>query len=269
MDAQEVAREFLSLWAPDKWDSVSFRTLLPPFDCDEPPVYRKIGSNLFADMFDHMGSGNMVKVASTQGWAQWLWSEFLCHHRVYTAFSTNDAICQVPRIYKYVTGDRTEWWDRNGLLICDPGDSPPQSRAALITQRIVQVPKVARQALVRLFWPQKSTKSALSNLSSHDCLMHIHLGKGGPLFPAADSFMISPRNLTLNLNQICWLGLPILDYSGAIGEALALMHWSVRVDGSCVKFVLGSEAHSIKPVEYGPQSLLRSMTLRLFISWSR
>jgi hypothetical protein len=41
------------------------------------------------------------------------------------------------------------------------------------------------------------------------------------------------------------LKLPIVDYSRAIGEALAVIHWRANIDAYDIEFVLGSEAEAI------------------------
>lgn len=37
------------------------------------------------------------------------------------------------------------------------------------------------------------------------------------------------------------LNLPVLFYTGAMGEALAIIHWAAHVDGFDIEFVLSSE----------------------------
>ncbi|KAJ5531537.1 hypothetical protein N7527_004930 [Penicillium freii] len=94
--------------------------------------------------------------------------------------------------------------------------------------------ELARQALIDTDCPAPLRVAVLSHGTNRDCLAHIYLGRRrgahGP----------PPRNFTLRNFNLC-LDQMIEYYARAIGQALAIMHWSANVDGYDVEFVLGSE----------------------------
>lgn len=112
---------------------------------------------------------------------------------------------------------------------------------ALITERILPLPKIAREVLVALYCPSESQSSVLNDGTNRDCLARIYLGKRrAQNTPLAPNFTL--RNFNLCLDQMLDLDLPVNDYASAMGEALAVTHWHANVDAYDVEFVLGSEA---------------------------
>ncbi|CAG9990160.1 unnamed protein product [Clonostachys byssicola] len=115
---------------------------------------------------------------------------------------------------------------------------------ALATQYILPLPKVVRAALIDLYCPEEHKAAVTENPSNQDCLARIYLGRSRlPNAPKSPNFTL--RNFNLHLDQMMELKLPILDYSRAIGEALAVIHWRANIDAYDIEFVLGSEAEAI------------------------
>ena len=84
-----------------------------------------------------------------------------------------------------------------------------------------------------------------------DCLVHPYLGKRrvtGELARFASFFTI--RNMILQLDQMEHLELDVKYYAEQMAEALAVIHWVVRVDGRGIEFVLGSAPSAVRrPLE--------------------
>ncbi|CAI7632905.1 unnamed protein product [Penicillium discolor] len=100
--------------------------------------------------------------------------------------------------------------------------------------------ELARQALIDAYCPVPSRLAVMSHDTNRDCLARIYLGRRRDANdPPARNFTL--RNFNLCLDQMIELDLPIQHYARAIGQALAIMHWSANVDGYDVEFVLGSE----------------------------
>src|SRR5690606_18752349 len=116
----------------------------------------------------------------------------------------------------------------------------PLPTMALITERILPLPRPIRHALIDLFCPENSKASVKENATNRDCLARVYLGKRRPEGPPPANFSL--RNYNLHLDQMLDLNLPVYDYATAIAEALAIIHWAANVDGYDIEFVLGSEA---------------------------
>lgn len=151
---------------------------------------------------------------------------------------------QIPRIFSYVPKTNKEWWDSHLSLFRGSHLSFPLPAMALITERILPLPKLARQALIDTYCPASSRVAVLSHDTNRDCLARIYLGRRrGAHDPPPRNFTL--RNFNLCLDQMVELDLPNQYYARAIGQALAIMHWSANVDGYDVEFVLGSERETI------------------------
>jgi hypothetical protein len=203
--------------------------------------FRKIGFGQCGLVFERPGRDYVVKIARP-GFHDALWSDLTAHYSVYKAFQHHPTLeCRVPTVYAYHNKDDTEWWDKHLPLFPDSQADFPMPSDALFSERILPLPKIAREALVALYCPPELQRSVLDNDSNRDCLARIYLGKRrAQNTPLAPNFTL--RNFNLCLDQMLDLDLPVHDYASAMGEALAVTHWHANVDAYDVEFVLGSES---------------------------
>lgn len=149
-------------------------------------------------------------------------------------------MCRVPRVFKYVPKDNRQWWEEILPLFADVHESLRLPSMALITQRILPLPRVARQALINTYCPLYLRPAASASPTNRDCLARICLGRrrraDAPLSP---NFTL--RNFNLCLDQILELNLPAASFAAAMGESLAVIHWSANVDAYDIELALGSE----------------------------
>ncbi|KAJ5081919.1 zinc finger protein-domain-containing protein [Penicillium alfredii] len=119
-------------------------------------------------------------------------------------------------------------------------ESTPLPAMAFITEGILPLPKIAREALITKYCPQHLQAHVSASATNRDCLARVYLGRRLPAtVPLAPNFTL--RNYNLCLDQVVELNLPVELYAAGIGEALAIIHWAANVDGYEVEFVLGSE----------------------------
>ncbi|KAK0726972.1 hypothetical protein B0T26DRAFT_692515, partial [Lasiosphaeria miniovina] len=77
-----------------------------------------------------------------------LWEDFLSHLRVFKALSAHsESECRIPRVFSYVSKDNAGWWDMNKPFL-PPSSEFPLPSVALITERIIPLPKAIRHALI-------------------------------------------------------------------------------------------------------------------------
>lgn len=208
--------------------------------------YRKIGFGQCGLIFERPGMTYILKLAKKH-YEDALWVDFTAHYNVSTAFQKFNPECRVPKLYSYVAKDDTGWWTSN-LSKFEDQQANDASFAlptmGLISERILPLPKITREALIDEFCPAHLRSLVRSNPVNRDCLARVYLGKrrrpGQPLPP---NFTL--RNFNLHLDQMLELGLPVNDYAEAMGEALAIIHWKANIDGYDIEFVLGSEAQEL------------------------
>ncbi|KAI9151621.1 zinc finger protein-domain-containing protein [Paramyrothecium foliicola] len=225
---------------------------------DNVVPFERIGFGQCGLVFEQAGRGYAIKVAK-KGYADALWTDVVAHLNIYESFEKHHPECQVPRVYQYVTDSNKDWWDENlqHFNTNQQGHDFHLPAMALISQRIFPLPKVVRTALIEKFCPQNLKTSALANKTNRDCLARIYLGKRRQTnSPPSPNFTL--RNFNLHLDQMLEMGMPVLDFSRAIGQALAIIHWSAKVDGYDIEFVLGSQPDTVF-LHGGPPRLTGAM----------
>lgn len=203
-----------------------------------PVGYRAIGFGQCGLVFEKPGRDYVVKVAKI-AYDDALWSDFKAHFFVFHAFERQQhAECRIPRVYSYVPKENHSWWELNGPLLAH--DSLHLPAMALITERILPLPKLARQALINTYCPPALRPAASINPTNRDCLARIYLGRRrSSNTPLAPNFTL--RNCNLSVDQMIDLQLPVTLYAAAMGEGLAIIHWAAQVDAYDIEFVLGSQ----------------------------
>ncbi|KAB5527934.1 zinc finger protein-domain-containing protein [Coniochaeta sp. 2T2.1] len=202
--------------------------------------YRKIGFGQCGLVIQRPGRDFVVKIArpAFQGA---LWSDFMAHLHVHHGFESQriPVDIRVPKVFTFVNDNNSDWWQyHRGLL--QEHEGFPLPSAALISQRILPLPKIAREALISLYCPPALQAAAMADRSNRDCLARIYLGRRRP-----ENARLAPnfslRNFNLCLDQMLDLKLPVNYYASAMGEALAVIHWQANVDGYDIEFVLGTD----------------------------
>lgn len=204
--------------------------------------YRTIGFGQCGLVFERPGRNHVLKIAKPS-YEDSLWADFVAHVRVRQAFERQEHVkCRVPRVFSYVTKSNQNWWKQNRPLITEAHHSVSLPAMTLITERILPLPGIARQALIRKYCPPPFQSAARANPTNRDCLARVYLGRRHPAdAPPSRNFTL--RNYNLCLDQMIELELPVKILATAMGEALAIIHWAAHVDGYDIEFVLGSEGN--------------------------
>jgi hypothetical protein len=206
-----------------------------------PVGFRTIGFGQCGIVFERPGRGYVVKV-SRPFFEDSLWSDFKAHFAVQQAFKKHCPEVSVPKVFSYIPKTDLDWWGRH-LPFFDLQSTVSLPAMALMTERILPLPRVARQALIDTYCPAQLRAVISSHPTNRDCLARVYLGRRRPInHPPPANFSL--RNFNLCLDQMVELNLPVRHYAKAIGEALATIHWSANVDAYDVEFVLGSEGET-------------------------
>ncbi|CAG7995997.1 unnamed protein product [Penicillium salamii] len=203
--------------------------------------YRTIGFGQCGVVFERPGRNYVIKVARPF-YEDSLWADFTAHFQVRKAFQaqSTEPVCRVPKLFSYVTKENEQWWKDNLPFLSPTPHSLALPAMAIVTERILPLPKVARQALINAYCPATSRPAVSANHTNRDCLARVYLGRRRPTnLPPTPNFTL--RNYNLCLDQMIDLGLPVQSFAAGIGEALAIVHWAAHVDAYDIEFVLGSE----------------------------
>lgn len=221
--------------------------------------FRKIGFGQCGLVFERPGRGYIVKLARPF-FHDSLWNDFLVHSQVSECFEKQSSTprCIVPAVYSYVAKYDEDWWEEYGPLL-EKTDDFPTPTMVLVTERILPLPKAARNALIKLFCAEELQESAKSNPLNRDCLARVYLGRHRPN-AGQPTPNFSLRNFNLHLDQMLDLRLPVNQYARAMAESLAIIHWSANVDGYDIEFVLGSEPETSRRIYSKPLSELLGLT---------
>ncbi|CAG8154268.1 unnamed protein product [Penicillium olsonii] len=203
--------------------------------------YREIGFGECGVVFERLGQNYVIKVARPF-YEDSLWADFSAHFQVRKAFESqsNEPTCRIMKLFSYVPKDNQRWWEEKLPFLSPTCPSLYLPTMALITERILPLPKTARQALIDAYCPAISRTAVAANPTNRDCLARIYLGRRRPPgTPQAPNFTL--RNFNLCLDQAIDLEFPVNLFAAGIGEALAIIHWVAHVDAYDIEFVLGSE----------------------------
>lgn len=202
--------------------------------------YRTIGFGQCGIIFERPGYDYVLKVARPF-FEDSLWNDFICHLQIWRAFESQNLSCRVPRPFSYVTKTNANWWNETMPLLDGTWrGSFPLPAMTLVSERIIPLPSIVRQVLIDEYCPEGLKNEARVKSSNRDCLARIYLGRRRPKDqPLPPNFTL--RNFNLHLDQMQDLGLDVAYFAAIIGEALAVVHWSARVDAYDIEFVLGSD----------------------------
>lgn len=213
--------------------------------------FRVIGFGQCGLVFERPGRGFVLKVAK-RSYQDALWNDFLAHLRVQEAFDrieSKNCEVRVPRILSYISQENTLWWKENSSLFLNVHESITLPAMALVSERILPIPKIAREVLIQHYCAALSRAAVANNPANRDCLVRLYLGQRRTTKVPPPNFTL--RNYNLYLDQMIELNFPVNRIATSIGEALAVLHWSAYVDAYDIEFVLGSEADA----KYSPEIL--------------
>ncbi|KAH7318991.1 hypothetical protein BKA65DRAFT_556420 [Rhexocercosporidium sp. MPI-PUGE-AT-0058] len=192
---------------------------------EDPPktILKKMLSGTCGFVFAQLGTAQVVKRAREDGPdSAALWNDFLMHKKVEQGFETGNSsglpTVHVPRPILYVSRTDTFWWENNGHRF--PNDFQTPSNL-LMSERILPLPKFIREALIQLYCPENLRSSQFDEPKNKDCLR--------------PQRFFSLRNFKLHLNQMVDLGLDVATFATTMANALAILHWEVKIDAADVE----------------------------------
>ncbi|KAJ5100001.1 zinc finger protein-domain-containing protein [Penicillium argentinense] len=206
--------------------------------------YRAIGFGQCGLIFEKPGHGFALKIAK-RSYEDALWNDLTVHLRIQEAFDqpqNKDSECRVPRLFSYISKDSNVWWEQNLSLFRNVHASISLPAMTLVSQRILPLPKIAREILINKYCAAASRAFVAANPTNRDCLARIYLGSRRATKIPPPNFTL--RNFNIYVDQLVEMKFPIEKLAASIGEALAIIHWSANVDAYDIEFVLGSEADS-------------------------
>ncbi|KAK3689942.1 hypothetical protein B0T22DRAFT_378846 [Podospora appendiculata] len=219
----------------------------------EPGAVVKIARPHFGDSLraDYVAHERVSKIFSAREWTSDL-------HDISRIYKDRGAIhAKLPKVIRLEINDSAATLGRfvrqkAQLKLHEPevklGEDNSPGRTvmanALYTSHIPPLSKPVRDALIELYCPVEKRDSVHADPTNVDCLVRVYLGRRRRIgAPAPPNFAL--RNYNLHLDQMVDLGLPVVRYAAAMGEALADMHWGANVDAFDVEFVLGGPAADI------------------------
>jgi hypothetical protein len=202
----------------------------------------EIGKGSCGRVFEQIGTTQVVKKAHHKN--DDLWNDYLMHKRIEEGFDIGRKVenftpANVPRPFLFIGADNRVWWESNAHRFPSNSQTPAN---LLLSERIMPMPKLIRDALVALYCPAQLKETQRTNLSNKACLVRVYLGKkkNPPQPGSRPPTLFTLRNFPLHLNQMTDLSLDIENFARSMADALALMHWVIKVDARDVEFVLGS-----------------------------
>ncbi len=171
----------------------------------------------------------------------------IMHARVLEALKASPVSIDtcVPKCLGYLTSESAEWWSLN--LHNFPKDHQQPSNI-LLSERILPLPRIARDALIDLYFPKAQPahrrEAAKQDQANRDCLARVYIGKRRDPSRRPPQFF-SLNNFNLHVDQMEDLDVDIDALAESMADALALMHWAAKIDADDVEFVLGSASTQI------------------------
>ncbi|KAK4155805.1 zinc finger protein-domain-containing protein [Chaetomidium leptoderma] len=243
--------------------SFQAETPIKAHERDDGP-FIKIGEGECGAVFAREGDSFAVKLPRTYEHAA-LWNDYVNHARIARLFDMweFDEV-KIPACHYFVPADEPRFFKQHPRL----GEAVYQEcnlpASALVTERILPLPKRVRTLLINKYCAKKMKDQARTDPANRDCLVRIYLGSTQG---KTGQHLFSLRNFKMHLNQIMELQLDVRALARRVGMALALMHWAAKTDARGVEFVLGSssktislaadpsELWSVRPLKYtGPAS---------------
>ncbi|KAH0529250.1 hypothetical protein TsFJ059_004019 [Trichoderma semiorbis] len=203
------------------------------------PTFRKIGAGACGAIFGQDGKSIVIKLAKTDDELS-LWNDYHKHTSIAEQFRKWDfKDVRIPECYYFVPKEDPHYFRQNPELAQAAREVCHLPTSALVTERILPLPKDTRIHLIEKYCAPRIKAAAIGDEANKDCLVRVYLGsmqgKTGGMF-------FSLRNFKMHLNQIVDLQLDVTAMAGRMGIAMALMHWAAKTDARDIEFVLGSSS---------------------------
>lgn len=203
--------------------------------------FRAIGVGTCGRIFEQPGDPLVIKLEVPHSYGgRNLQNDFAMHQRIFAAFKKHqqalDLDVHVPQPFQFVPKSDEDWWDRNGERFPVAHRKPA---AIIFMERILPLPRKVREALIDKYCPERIRAIAKQSPGNKDCLVRLYLGKL-KRDRSRPSIMFNLRNFNLHINQCTEIDVETEPFARAMADALAIMHWDVKVDAHDVEFVLGS-----------------------------
>lgn len=229
-------------------------------------AFREIATGSIGKVFEHPGTPWVYKLPLANDTAK-VWNNYVMNRRIEQSFNklgsaAGEAL--VPRAIWYAQPSTASFWDVNIDRFEYTDAFPAMRRDVICFERIFPLAKPIRESLIDHFWPENLRDSAKVYEANKDCLVRPLFGRkrrGGHSMLKAFSL----RNYQLHLDQYEEIGLEGLgarDLIHAMADALAVLHWHVKIDGNDIEFVLGSSPQ-------GEQQVRREVSLDQLLAAER
>ncbi|KAL7959372.1 zinc finger domain-containing protein [Trichoderma compactum] len=203
------------------------------------PTCRKIGAGACGAIFGQDGKSIVIKLAKTNDELA-LWNDYHRHTSIAEQFHKWDfKDVRIPECYYFVPKDDPHFFRQRPELAEAAREVCHLPTSALLTERILPLPKDGRIHLIDKYCAPRIKEAAFGDEANRDCLVRLYLGsmhgKSGGMF-------FSLRNFKMHLNQMVDLQLDVKAMAGRMGIAMAIMHWAAKTDARDIEFVLGSSS---------------------------
>ena len=147
----------------------------------------------------------------------------------------------IPQVIRFMESEDQQWQqilDRlpDGFERCN----------GMISEKIKPVSLASRKCLVDKYCPAELRQEISQSRKNQHCIIRIYLGRRRLMHHTQRPIkFFSLRNFPLHSDQAEELNLPCEIYTKGMAEALATLHWKLRIDGADVEFVLGAPRDTI------------------------
>ncbi|KAL7784318.1 hypothetical protein V8C37DRAFT_396110 [Trichoderma ceciliae] len=198
--------------------------------------FRKIGAGACGAVFGQDGKSVVIKLAKTDD-EQSLWNDYSMHACIANKFRKwGFTQVRVPACYYFVPRDDPHYFSRNPKLVEAAKEVCNLPTSALVTERILPLPKSTRDLLIDKYCAPRIKQTAFGDAANKDCLVRVYLGS---LQGKSKGLFFSLRNFKMHLNQILELQLDVKTMAGRMAISMAIMHWAAKTDARDVEFALG------------------------------
>lgn len=186
-------------------------------------------------------SGPAFKLENT-GTDRSLRNDYQKHERVMYSFQKGPRFprIQVPDCYNIINATDQDWWNRAKERF--PKEQMPCN--VILAERILPFPETTMRLLIHQYCTQgHPPEKILRDEADQNCLIRPYLGRSRAQQTqiGTQQEVFSLRDFPLHLDEMEELGISKPDmsqYARIMAEALAIMHWTAKIDGYSVEFVL-------------------------------
>lgn len=143
----------------------------------------------------------------------------------------------IPRAFWWANKDTASFWDDNIDRFAWESDLAKGRMDVLCMERIFPVPQPLRNLLIQKYCRPEDRETAKANPKNKHCLVRPMLGRSAHRM---SSLPLNLRNFPMTVDRFEELGLPAEEYTTAMADAMAVLHWNAKLDGLDIEFVLGS-----------------------------